>query len=104
MPWKARIVLLLLIANASAAFAGSATWDLDPADGNWNTAMRSLTFNSDGFFNVGLTRNLVAGELVASGVGIRIRKAENSGNILRLAPAGCTLNRDYLVDEVSALC
>ena len=29
---------MLLLASASAASGGSATWKLDPVNGNWNTA------------------------------------------------------------------
>ena len=34
------------------------------------TLLSSLTFNSDGFFNVGLARNLAVGEVVANGITI----------------------------------
>ena len=61
--------------------------------------MGSLTFNSDGFFNVGLARNLVAGEVVASGVinaGATFTFSNNRGIAV---PAGTVLT---LINNTSA--
>src|SRR6266550_1335645 len=34
----AAAILMLLLSAASTAFAGSATWNLNPTSGDWNTA------------------------------------------------------------------
>jgi len=38
VPASLLAAITLLLSGPSAAFAGSATWDLNPASGDWNTA------------------------------------------------------------------
>jgi autotransporter-associated beta strand protein len=37
-PMSLNLIIVLLLSSAGATFAGSATWNLDPVSGNWNTA------------------------------------------------------------------
>jgi hypothetical protein len=43
----AAAILMLLLATRSTAFAGSATWNLNPTSGDWNTATNWFNSNPD---------------------------------------------------------
>jgi hypothetical protein len=64
------------------------------------TSLGRLTFNSDGFFNLGLARNLVVGEVVANGVVINAGASFTFSNNRGIAvPAGTVLT---LINNTSA--
>ena len=69
-------IITLLCASAGLAFAGSATWQLDPATGNWNTptnwnpatvpngASDVATFSVSNQTNVTVTSNIILDSIV----------------------------------------